>query len=475
MMSYRALQVFFLLASLALVAACGAEDEPPPDDAERLRSAVTPEGILEHARRFEEIANDNGGNRAAGTPGYDASAEYVAEELGKAGYAVVVQPFEIPYYQELLPARLEVVAPDERPYQEGEDFSALRFSGSGAVVAPVRPVDLGEPGESSSGCEASDFRDFVEGEAALMRRGTCPFEQKAHNAEAAGASAVVIFNEGGRGQTGVLEDGTLEEPGMKIPVLGASLAVGEDLARLEREEGGATIRVAASSASGNRRTTNVVAETRSGSEEETVMIGAHLDSVLEGPGINDNGSGSATVLEIAQQMSKLGIEPRRRVRFAFWGAEELGIVGSTTYVEGLPEGGIEKISGYLNFDMLGSPNYALYTYDGSSGPRGSGRIEEIFTDYFGSQGLETRTDSTLEGRSDHVPFADAGIPVGGLFTGAEGTKTEEEASLYGGEAGEPHDPCYHKACDTLENLDPRALDEMSDAAAHATLVLAEEE
>ena len=475
MMPRRALQVVLLLASLTLVAACGAEDEPPPDDAERLRSAVTPEGILEHARALEGIAAGNGGNRAAGTPGYDASADYVARELGEAGYDVVVQPFEIPYYQELLPARLEVVAPDERPYQEQEDFSTLRFSGSGAVVAPVRTVDLGEPGESSSGCEASDFRGLVEGEVALMRRGTCPFEQKARNAEAAGASAVVIFNEGGRGQTGVLEGGTIGEPGMRVPVLGASLAVGEDLARLEREEGGATIRVAASSVSGNRRTTNVVAEAGSGSEEETVMIGAHLDSVLEGPGINDNGSGSATVLELARQMSELGIEPKRRVRFAFWGAEELGLVGSTTYVEGLSAGEVESISSYLNFDMLGSPNYALYAYDGSSGPRGSGRIEEIFTDYFASEGLEARTDSTLEGRSDHGPFADAGIPVGGLFTGAEGTKTEEEASLYGGEAGEPHDPCYHEACDTLRNVDPRALDEMSDAAAHATLVLAEEE
>lgn len=117
--------------------------------------------------------------------------------------------------------------------------------------------------------------------------------------------------------------------------------------------------------------------------------------------------------------------------------------------------------------MLGSPNYARYVYDGSSGPRGSGRIEDVFTDYFASQNLEVLTDSTLEDRSDHGPFAAEGVPVGGLFTGAEGTKTEEEARLFGGEAGEPHDPCYHQACDTLDNLSPRALDEMSDAAAHA--------
>ena len=471
---HRILKALVLVSFLTLAAACGAEEEPPPDDAERLRSAVTTQGIVQHARRFEEIAESNGGNRAAGTPGYDASADYVAGELRDAGYDVSVRPFEIPYYEELAPARLELVAPDERPYQEGEDFSTLEFSGSGAVVAPIRPIDLGEPGESSSGCERSDFERLVEGEVALMRRGSCPFEEKALNAEEAGASAVVIFNEGGQGQTETLESGTLGRPGIGIPVVGASLAVGDDLASMV-EKDGAAVRVAASTVSETRSTTNVVAETRTGSEDGTVMVGAHLDSVREGPGINDNGSGSATILEIARQMSELRIEPAKKVRFAFWGAEEIGLVGSTRYAEELSEDEVENLGVYLNFDMLGSPNFVRFVYDASSGPLGSGRAEEVFTDYFASQDLEMRTDSTLEGRSDHGPFADKGVPVGGLFTGAEGTKTEEEAEAFGGEAGEPHDPCYHAACDTVENLNPRALDEMSDAAAHATLVLADEE
>ena len=467
-----------LLALLVLLSltACEAEKEKPaPDEAEKLRSAVTPEAILGHARSFGEAAEANGGHRASGSPGYDASARYVADELRKVGYAVDVEPFEVPYYEELLPARLELVAPEGRPYQEGEDFSTLMFSGSGAVVAPIRPVDLGEPGDSTSGCERSDFERLVRGEVALLRRGSCPFEEKALHAEEAGASAVVIFNEGARGQTGILEGGTLERPGISIPVVGASLAVGEDLASLVADGGNAAVRVAASTVSENRRTVNVVAETRSGEEDGTVVVGAHLDSVADGPGINDNGSGSSTVLEIARQMSGLGIQPRKKVRFAFWGAEELGLLGSTRYVDGLSEGEVDEIGLYLNFDMLGSPNYARFVYDGASGPRGSGNIEETFTDYFASRNLEARTDSTLEGRSDHGPFAEEGIPVGGLFTGAEGIKTEEEAALFGGEAGEPHDPCYHEACDTVENLNPRALDEMCDAAAHATMVLADEE
>ena len=465
-----------LLVLLPSLAACGAEEGPaPPDDAERLRGAVTAEGILQHARFFQRAAEENGGNRESGTPGYDASSGYVADELREAGYEVAVEPFEVPYYQELLPARLELVAPDERPYQEGEDFETLRFSGSGAVVAPIRAVDLGEPGESTSGCEPSDFERLVRGEVALMRRGSCPFEEKARNAEEAGASAVVIFNEGGRGRTGVLEGGTLEGPGTRIPVVGASLAVGEDLASLVANGDGVAVRVAAATVSETRQTTNVIAETRSEAADGTVVVGAHLDSVGEGPGVNDNGSGSATVLEIARQISELGIEPRKKVRFAFWAAEETGLVGSTRYVEGLPEEEVEGLGAYLNFDMLASPNYARFVYDGGSGPRGSGRIEDIFTDYFASQNLEALTDTTLEGRSDHGPFADAGVPVGGLFTGAEGIKTEEEARLFGGEAGEPHDPCYHQPCDTIENLSVRGLDEMSDAAAHATMTLADEE
>lgn len=471
----RITPILALLVLLSLTACDAEEEQPPPDEAEKLRSAVTAEGILQHARRFGEAAKANGGNRASGSPGYDASAEYVAEELRKAGYTVDVQPFEVPYYKEILPAKLEVVAPDERPYQEGEDFSTLQFSGSGAVVAPVRPVDLGEPGDSSSGCERSDYERLVRGEVALLRRGSCPFEEKALKAEEAGASAVVIFNDGEEGQTGILKGGTLGGPGIGIPVVGASLAVGEDLASLVEGGHRAAVRVAASTVSENRQTTNVIAETKSGDEDGTVVVGAHLDSVSEGPGINDNGSGSATILEIARQMSALGLEPRNKVRFAFWGAEELGRIGSTHYVERLGEEEADEIGAYLNFDMLGSPNYVRFVYDGGSGPFGSGNVEEVFTEYFASQNLEARTDSTLEDRADHVPFAEEGIPVGGLFTGAEGIKTEKEAALFGGEAGEPHDPCYHEACDTVENLNPRALDEMSDAAAHATLVLAEEE
>ena len=209
------------------------------------------------------------------------------------------------------------------------------------------------------------------------------------------------------------------------------------------------------------------------------MVGAHLDSVAEGPGINDNGSGSATILEIAETLAEQKVKPRRQLKFAFWGAEEFGLLGSEYYVANLPLEELGNTYANLNFDMVGSPNYVRFVYDGDlsdtesdvSPPPGSPQIEDLFNNYFGSQGLQT-DPTAFDGRSDYGPFIAAGVPAGGLFTGAEGIKTAEQAAVYGGTAGVAYDPCYHQACDTMGNLSTKALSEMSDAAAHATLTFA---
>ena len=207
------------------------------------------------------------------------------------------------------------------------------------------------------------------------------------------------------------------------------------------------------------------------------MAGAHLDSVDEGPGINDNGSGTASILETAEQMSELGIEPRNAVRFAFWGAEESGLVGSQYYVDSLSQRKLHKISVYLNFDMVGSPNFVRFVYDGdgsafgAKGPSGSGHVERTFVNYFASQGLASEP-TEFDGRSDYDAFINAGVPAGGLFTGAEDKKTAAQATVYGGEAGKAYDPCYHQECDDIDNLSMPALRQMSDAIAHATLTYA---
>ena len=323
----------------------------------------------------------------------------------------------------------------------------------------------------TSGCEAADFAalDFSgSSDIALMQRGTCPFAVKAQNAEAAGAEAVIIFNQGNTPLREGVIIGTLSPFVASIPVVGASFADG---AALGQPGSTALVEIGAPS---NITLHNVLAESKGGDPNNVVMAGAHLDSVAAGPGINDNGSGSAAILETAEQLSK--VKPRNKLRFAWWGAEEAGLVGSTAYVNGLSQPEKDKIALYLNFDMVGSPNHVFFIYDGDdsdatgagAGPAGSAQIEKTFERYFASVG-EPFKGTDFTGRSDYGAFIANGIPSGGLFTGAEGVKTAEEQALWGGTAGQQYDPCYHLACDTYENNNDHALNVNSDAVAYATL------
>jgi Zn-dependent M28 family amino/carboxypeptidase len=445
----------------------------------KLRKAVTVSGILQHERAFQRIANDNDGTRASGTPGYDASVKYVVKKLKKAGYKVKKQEFTFPFFKELAPAELSELTPTARDFETG----TFDYSGSGEVEGRVVPIDLIVPAtpepSSTSGCEAADFPDpGTEPAIALIQRGTCTFEEKVDNAEAAGYDAVIIFNEGQPGRTDLFI-GTLGVP-QGIPVVGASYEDGVAL-YTQTQSGPVTARVFTETENDpNRKTVNVIADSPKGKiKGQTIVVGAHLDSVIAGPGINDNGSGSSTILEIAEQMAALKYTKKlqRQVRFAFWGAEELGLLGSQYYVDHLTEAQRAKIYANLNFDMLGSPNYVRFVYDGdgsdtdTAGPPGSAEIEDIFTSYFDSKGLASEP-TAFDGRSDYGPFIAVGIPAGGLFSGAEEIKTPEEAAVYGGTAGEPYDACYHQACDTINNLSTKALSELGDAAADATLTLA---
>jgi len=246
--------------------------------------------------------------------------------------------------------------------------------------------------------------------------------------------------------------------------------VGQELAATP----GLIMRLKTDTFRGIATTSNVLAETPGGDPDNIVMAGAHLDSVNAGPGIQDNGSGSAAILEVAEQMAK--VPTRNKVRFAWWGAEESGLVGSTYYVNNLSQEEQDKITLYLNFDMIGSPNYVFFVYDGDDsdgvgagpGPDGSAQIEALFESYYDMVG-EPYLGTDFSGRSDYGPFIAVGIPAGGLFTGAEVVKTPEEAAIWGGTAGEQYDPCYHQACDTYDNISLHALDVNSDAVAYAVL------
>ena len=423
---------------------------------DKLLECVTVEGVREHQAAFQAIADANNGIRTSGTPGYDASVDYVVDRMTTAGYNVTVQDFQYQTFIVLSPSVLEQVAPVPGPIVN----NIMSYSGSGNITAPVSTVN------DIRGCDVADFVGFPVGNIALISRGACTFALKATNAYNAGASGVIIYNN----IPGTL-NGTLSSTfTLDIPVTSVTLDVGQQLAATS----GLVMRLKTDTFRGIATTYNVIAESVGGDPNNVVIAGAHLDSVNAGPGIQDNGSGSATILEVAEQMAK--VKPRNKVRFAWWGAEESGLVGSTYYVNNLSPEEQAKITLYLNFDMIGSPNHVFFIYDGDdsdgvgspAGPAGSAEIEKTFEKYYSMVG-EPFKGTDFSGRSDYGPFIAVGIPSGGLFTGAEGIKTAEEAAIWGGTAGDQYDPCYHLACDTYDNISLHALDVNSDAVAYGVL------
>lgn len=465
-----------LTLTAGLASAGPAVAAPPGGLPDRLARQVTVSGIAQHLQALQTIATANNGTRASGTAGFTASADYVARRLRAAGLRVTRQPFDFAFYRETGPSSFARTAPTPTTYTVDTDYSVMDYSGSGTVTGNVVGVDLSiaDPAASTSGCEPEDFAGFPAGAVALLQRGTCPFGQKVTNAQTAGAVGAIVFNQGNGGPDRTdLFQGTLGDP-VQIPAVSVSFALGQELA-----QAGTAVRISTQTESEIRSTENVIGDLPAKNVKragKTVVVGAHLDSVIDGPGINDNGTGTATILEIAEELAH-GPRPSNPVRFGFWGAEEAGLLGSTHYVDTLSDAEIAQIGLNLNFDMLGSPNFARLIYDGdgsdtgTAGPATSGEIEQTFLDYYAKRGLATEP-TAFDGRSDYGPFIDVGIPAGGLFSGAEEIKTPEEVDLFGGTAGIAFDACYHQACDTIDNVNRTGLDQLSDGAAYATGVYA---
>ncbi|GAA4791484.1 M28 family metallopeptidase [Actinomycetospora chlora] len=462
-----------VLGAVLAATACGGAGAPAPTAssapaaaptgdpglARRLAEQVTGDGAFVHLQELQRIADAHGGNRASGSPGYDASVEYVAGALRAAGFTVETPSFPFDTFA----ADAQTLAVGGAP---GPAVTALTYSPTtppGGVSAPLVAAPDG-PADPSPGCDATDYANLpVRGAIVLVRRGTCTFTQKQQVAADAGAAAVLVGNNvpGPLGGTlGSVAEGRLPTGGLLQPDFDALLPRAGTPATLVLATRSATI-----------TTRNVIAQTTTGRPDEVVMSGAHLDSVPQGPGINDNGSGSAAQLELAL---RLGSAPpvTNAVRFAWWGAEESGLIGSTTYVRGLTPEARRDIAVLLNSDMLASPNPAYLVYDGDDsdrvgappGPRGSDGIERTLRAALEATGVPPQ-GTDFDGRSDYGAFIEAGIPAGGLFTGAEEIKTPEDAARWGGQAGAPFDRCYHQACDTVANIDRPALDRMLDALA----------
>ncbi|MFD3991668.1 M28 family metallopeptidase [Streptomyces sp. NPDC058583] len=453
-----------LATPLVLASPATAVKDPaaaPARDAARLAKKLvretTGQDAYKHLQKFQAIADSAGGHRAAGTLGHDASAAYVYQQLKKAGYDVSYEQFDFIYTQTLA-EKVSVEAPAPRAL----DVRAMTYTKStpvGGIKADLVAVPVDADG--TTGCEPGDYASGTfTGKVALIKRGGCSFAIKQEQAAAAGAAGAIIYNS----VEGILS-GTLGEPAAgKIPTGGITLAEGEKLAA-DLAKGAVKLSFEIRQLQEKRVTNNVIAETKGGNAANTVMLGSHLDSVTAGPGINDNGSGSAGLLQTALELAKSKDKVRNKVRFAWWSAEENGLLGSDHYVKNLTALDKSEIKLYLNFDMIASPNYGLFVYDGDNsdnvgegaGPAGSAQLERDITDFMGSRGLP-HEGTDFSGRSDYGPFIKVGIPSGGTFTGAEGIKTAAQAAKFGGTAGVAYDVNYHAKGDDLKNVNMKAFD-----------------
>ncbi|MEV7184447.1 M28 family metallopeptidase [Kitasatospora sp. NPDC093102] len=460
-----ALTVAALVTPLLLAGAGTASADPDPARkgaklASRLVEASRARDARATLAALQLIADRNGGTRVAGSTGHDQSAQYVYEQARRAGLEVSQQEFVYTFF-EARSERLDVVSPKA----ESVPVIAMTYSVSGPEAGLTADLAIA-PVSATTGCTPADYpAGAFTGKIALIRRGGCSFAEKQAAAAGAGAAGAIVYN-----NTEGNLNGTLSEPTAgRIPTGGITKAAGEALAA-EAAAGPVRVTLDIRTFMEPRKTWNVIAETRDGDPAHTVMVGAHLDSVPEGPGINDNGSGSAGILEVAKNLS---VHPvKNKVRFAWWSAEEFGLKGAETYVNSLSDAERKKISLYLNFDMIASPNYAQFVYNGSgsagggAGPEGSAQLERDINGYLEGRGLP-HDPTAFNGRSDYGPFIDAGIPAGGTDTGAEKVKSPEQAARYGGTAGVAYDACYHKACDDLGNIDMGAFDVNIDVIANA--------
>ena len=447
-----------------------AASRAPAEYAEKIAQSLHIDAMMGHLTRLQEIADQHGGNRAMGTPGYQASVDYVVNLLRDKGFDAKTEEFEVrqPFAEEP-----DVTVAGSKVSAKGMSFTV------GTDPQGVSGPLVAAPADESPGCADADYEGLpVQGAVVLVDRGTCQFGEKAGIAAKRGAVALLIADN---------EDRKVEEFGgtlgskttVKIPVLAITEAEG---ARLRANPGEATVKLTAGV--DVKKTSNVIAQTTTGSTENVVMVGAHLDSVPEGPGINDNGSGVAAVLETALQMGS-SPDVQNAVRFGFWGAEELGLRGSADYVGRLDAEALKDIALYLNFDMVGSPNPGYFTYDGNQSappaadgsvprvPEGSAGIERLLIGYLDGAGKPGR-DTSFDGRSDYDAFTQAGIPSGGLFSGAEENMTAEQAELWGGNADQPFDPNYHKATDTLDHIDRTALEILGRGVGYSTAFYAQD-
>jgi hypothetical protein len=495
-------------ASAVSSAACNARANDTP---KKLVPCIKTNDLWNHMKALQQIADDNPSpadghpSRNSGEPGYKASADYVANVMKKAGYDVTIQPYKFTYYAYQEPPTFSEVSPTPHTYALSSEWNPGQSTGT-ATDVPIQPaggtvIPPTPTPSSASGCSPSDFTGMA-GKIALVQRGTCNFGVKAQNAENAGAVGIVIFNEGNPGRTAVFSGSLSDADGNpiipSIPVAFVSFDTGNALYSeyqtavqngTEPPHLSLSIRALVNP---NADDYNVIAESKTGDPNHVLVVDAHLDAIY-GAGMLDNGSGSVTILDIAQQMRK--VHPRNKLRFIWFGGEELGLLGSKFYVNNLTPTELSKIGYDLDSDVMATPNYIIGILDPAA-PDFFGRTvstqfpsnvyepskisRDQSIDYFNSIGKKHELFSPVG--TDAFSFNMAGVPASGMLTGQDCCKTQDEVNLFGGELGNyegnlgtTDGGCVDNPfrwCDNLSNNDPQVLTFMSKAFANTTVRMA---
>lgn len=437
-------------------------------ETEALQDKIDGKNLLARAEDLYKLAelsihDYNHPTRVIGSAGHAATLEYIYATVQKLGsyYNISEQTF---------------------PAYSGNVYESRLVLGD-AVIQNATAMSLTPPTKNNepvygqvvlvkeSGCSASDYPESVRGNIAFVERGKCGFGDKSTLAGRAGATAAVIFNNEKGHDHGPLH-GTLGTPNAdQIATFGISAEEAE--VTLKKLENGKDVDGIAyiDGEVKTIRTLNVVAQTAQGDPENCVMLGAHSDSVPEGPGINDDGSGTLSLLEVATHLTSFDVN--NCVRFAWWAAEEEGLVGSDFYAASLSPEENKKVRLFMDYDMMGSPNFAYQIYNATNedSPVGSEELRNLYVDWYEAHNL-SYAFIPFDGRSDYDGFIRAGIPAGGIATGAEGKKTKKEAEEFGGKAGDWYDPCYHQLCDDVGNVNITAWEVNTKLIAHSVATYA---
>jgi hypothetical protein len=401
---------------------------------------------------LQAIADANPGpdghpSRNSGEPGYKASADYVAQLMEDAGYDVHLQKYQFDYYAY---TGIPTMSVDGTALALGVDWGPGQSLGSmgGQTLTTVNNNVLPPTTTPSStaGCDPGNFGPEVSGHPVLIQRGTCTFAQKVANAKTAGATGVIIFNEGNTqpDRTGLVIGSLGSVP--TIPVVFVTFAIGNEMAQ-EIAAGNPpspTVDIKAIFQP-NADDWNVIADSKGGDTNHTLVVDAHLDAIY-GAGMLDNGSGSMAILDIALMLKN--VNPANHLRFIWFGGEELGLFGSRYYVNNLTSAQASHISYDLDADVFGTPNYLIGVLDPAAPDLFSKVVPETFANkvykpsqvardmaitFFDRAGFNHELISP--NGTDAIWFNRIGVPASGLLTGQDCCKTPAEVQLFGGQTG----------------------------------------